>query len=233
MQRKIFYTVFFLVIIAAVMGPAIYSGKIAGHKQPDSPEGGKAAGLKAGVQTAASRVNNGIREPAGGKPEQSTGVQADNVPAAGNKAGLKDKPAGLDGATPAREPAGNLPAEAMEDGCAVGIAVVGMDGELLYGPGNVTVTKKNMGEVTALGALDATGLPYTMSTRWSGFVEAVAGQRNKGQAGWMYKVNGEIPLVAADQKTVKAGDKVIWWYSKSMGDPAPNWDVLIKRGAGN
>jgi len=26
---------------------------------------------------------------------------------------------------------------------------------------------------------------------------------------------------------------VIWWYSKSMGAPTPDWDDLIKRGAGN
>ena len=77
-----------------------------------------------------------------------------------------------------------------------GIAVVGMNGELLYGPGNVTVTQK----LTALDILDATGLPYTLS---GSFVEAIAGQRNKGQSGWMYMVNGNIPIALCCQSTLR------------------------------
>lgn len=216
MKRKLIYLVFFLVIIAGIMGPVIYANKITGQKQAASPStGGEAVSLTAGGQTPAdSAAKSGVA------PAQSAGTQTDNGLSAGDAAGQ-------DSAKPTQNPATSSPAVGVkEGGCAVGIAVVGMDGELLYGPGNVTVTGKNMWEVTALGALDATGLPYTMSTSWSGFVEAVAGQRNKGQSGWMYKVNGEIPMVAADQKTVKAGDKVIWWYSKSMGAPTPDWDDL-------
>jgi len=233
LKRKFIYIVLFLVILAGIIGPAVYSNKIVGQRQAaDRSAGGEAAGLTAVGQTPADSTD----KKSGVTYTQSTGSQASDGPAArdtvdrkGNSAGT----AGQDSATPAQKPVAASSAVAKEDGCTVGIAVVGMDGELLYGPGNVTVTGKNMWEVTALGALDATGLPYTMSTSWSGFVEAVAGQRNKGQSGWMYKVNGEIPMVAADQKTVKAGDKVIWWYSKSMGAPTPDWDDLIKRGAGN
>jgi len=232
MKRKLIYLIFFLVIIAGIMGPVIYANKITGQKQAVSPStGGGAVSLKAGGQTPAdSAAKSGVA------PAQSAGPQTDNGFSAGDAAGRRGSSVGTDGqdsAKPTQKSVATSSAGAKEGGCAVGIAVVGMDGELLYGPGNVTVTKKNMWEVTAMGALDATGLTYTMSTRWSGFIEAVAGQRNKGQAGWMYMVNGEIPMVAADQKTIKAGDKVIWWYSKSMGAPTPDWDDLIKRGAGN
>ncbi|MFZ5649172.1 MAG: DUF4430 domain-containing protein [Bacillota bacterium] len=232
MKRKLIFIVFFLVIIAGIMGPAIYTDKISSQKQAaDRPVGGEAAGLTAGGQTPAdSAAKSGVTS------AQSTGLQTDNGSATRDTAGRKDNSAGTanqDSAAPAQKPAAASSAGAKEDGCTIGIAVVGMDGELLYGPGNVTVSKKNMWEVTALGALDATGLPYTMSTRWSGFVEAVAGQRNKGQAGWMYMVNGEIPMVAAGEKPVKTGDKVIWWYSKSMGAPIPDWNDLVRRGAGN
>lgn len=141
--------------------------------------------------------------------------------------------ANQDEAMPEQQPAASSPDGAKEDGYAVGIAVVGKDGELLYPPGYVTLTPRDTWGITALGALEATGLPYTPSTRWFGFVEAVAGQRNKGQAGWMFAVNGEIPLVAADEKPVKAGDKVIWWYSKNIGAPTPSWDDLLKQAAGN
>lgn len=139
----------------------------------------------------------------------------------------------LDEAKPQQQPLASSPAGATGDGNAVSIAVVGKDGELLHPPGYVTLTPRNTWGVTALGALEASGLPYTLSSRWFGFVEAVAGQRNQGQAGWMYMVNGEIPLVAAGEKQVKTGDKVLWWYSKSLGAPPPNWDDLLKQAAGN
>jgi len=238
LKRKLIYIVLFLIIMAGIIGPAIYADKISSQKQAaDRSAGGEAVSLKAGGQTPAdSAAKGGDQKTVTGTSTQSTGQQADNGPTVRDMVDRKGNSAGnvsQGGAAPAQKPVATSSAGAKNDGCLVGIAVVGMNGELLYGPGNVTVTGKNMWEITALGALDATGLPYTMSTRWPGFVEAVAGQRNKGQAGWMYKVNNEIPLVAAGEKPVKTGDKVIWWYSKSMGDPAPNWDDLIKRGAGN
>jgi len=232
LKRKSIYIILFLVIIAGAIGPAIYANKISSQKQAANPSaGGGPVSITAGGQRPAdSTVENEVRS------AQSTGSQTDNGLTDGDTAGRKGNSAGnvsQDGAAPAQKPATAPSASAKNDGCLVGIAVVGMNGELLYGPGNVTVTKKNMWEVTALGALDATGLPYATSTSWPGFVEAVAGQSNKGQAGWMYQVNNEIPMVAADQKPAKTGDKVIWWYSKSMGDPTPDWDDLVKREGGN
>lgn len=117
--------------------------------------------------------------------------------------------------------------EEEESGIVVGTAVIGKDGELLYGPGEVALKEENRWGITALGALEATGLPYVMSTRYPDFVIAVAGQYNKGQSGWMYKVNDEVPLVAASQKTVQEGDRVIWWYSTSLQAPPPSWEQLV------
>jgi hypothetical protein len=79
-----------------------------------------------------------------------------------------------------------------------------------------------------LGALDATGLAYTVSARFPDFVDSVAGKYNHGQSGWMYKVNDEIPPAAAAKKPLKREDKVIWWYSKGMNVPPPAWDELTK-----
>lgn len=114
-------------------------------------------------------------------------------------------------------------------GTVVGIAVVGSSGELLYGPAEVRIGKESSWGVTALGALDATGLPYTLSPRYADLVDSIAGQRNRGQSGWMYNVNGEIPAVAAAKKPLKQGDKVIWWYSKSIDQAPPSWDDLEKQ----
>lgn len=129
---------------------------------------------------------------------------------------------------PAKETAATQTPAASGEATVVNIAVIGRDGELLYGPAEVKVAKDNTWGSTALGVLDATGLPYTISARYADLVDSIAGQRNRGQAGWMYSVNGEIPAVAAAKKPVKQGDKVVWWYSKSMEQKPPTWDELVK-----
>ena len=56
---------------------------------------------------------------------------------------------------------------------------------MLFGPSSVKLKEKEGWGVTALGALEATGVSYEVSKRWPDFVETIAGQRNKGQAGWL------------------------------------------------
>ena len=48
------------------------------------------------------------------------------------------------------------------------------------------------------------------------FIEVI-GDKENGQDGkyWMYYVNGELPMVAADKKEIKAGDKVEFKFEKS------------------
>lgn len=48
------------------------------------------------------------------------------------------------------------------------------------------------------------------------FIEAI-GNKENGQDGkyWMYYVNDELPMVAADQQAIKAGDKVEFKFEKS------------------
>lgn len=224
MKRKIIYAAFFLVILAALIGPAVCTHKINSLDQAaDRSAVSETAGSGEAVQAPADRGDaNGV------KPVV---LQPDNGLSAGNTAESKENSSstvGQGGALTA-QPA-NAPSAGMEEEvCKVGVAVLGRDGQLIFGPADVAVTGKNRWEGTALGALDATGLPYS-TKGWPGFVDSVAGQGNKGQSGWMYQVNGEIPMVAADQTKIKAGDKVIWWYSRSMGDPTPDWKDLIRNG---
>jgi hypothetical protein len=111
-----------------------------------------------------------------------------------------------------------------------GLAVVGMNGELLYGPAYVNVAENNKWGLTALGALDAAGLSYhTSSWDWGVMVDAICGQANSGMAGWMYAVNGEMPMCGPEKYLIKTGDKVIWYYSKSMDQQPPEWDDLAGR----
>lgn len=106
------------------------------------------------------------------------------------------------------------------DSCTVQIAVCGMNGEWILKGVTVTVTRAGRWGLTALGALDATGLSYSAA---GGFVSSIEGQANSGMSGWMYKVNGVVPAVSAADWSVREGDKVIWWYSKDPYSSGPNW----------
>ena len=108
-------------------------------------------------------------------------------------------------------------------------AVVGKDGKLLFGPGDVSIARDDSHTANALDALGATGLQYAMSTRFPDLVFSVSGQHNEGQSGWMYEVNDGIPSVSAVSTPVKQGDRLIWWYSKGLEVPAPRWNDLGKQ----
>ncbi|MCL6447490.1 MAG: S-layer homology domain-containing protein [Armatimonadetes bacterium] len=121
------------------------------------------------------------------------------------------------------------PGGGTENDCLVDIAVVGKNGELLYRPGSVLVSKTNKWGLTVLGALEATGLPYDYAEYSFGvLVTCISGQCNEGQQGWMYKFVNKNPGGAANQEPIKNGDKIIWWYSSDPNSPGPNWDDLIK-----
>ncbi|MEL7650130.1 MAG: S-layer homology domain-containing protein [Sedimentibacter sp.] len=107
-------------------------------------------------------------------------------------------------------------------GYKVEVAVIGKSGDVIYGPKSVTVSASDEFGGTAMSALDATGLDWEFGDTY-GFVEEIDGEQNQGLNGWMYAVNGRLPNVLAVNKTVKSGDKVLWWYSKSSMDGIPDW----------
>lgn len=119
-----------------------------------------------------------------------------------------------------------IPADITSSTCEVNIAVVGMKNQIIYGPAPVAIPEDNKWGFTVLGALDATGLEYEMSSVYGNLVISIAGQVNKGMCGWMYKVNDEVAMVAASEKKIKAGDKIIWWYSEEISNSGPDWDSL-------
>ena len=48
------------------------------------------------------------------------------------------------------------------------------------------------------------------------FIEAIGDKENgQDQKYWLYYVNNEIPMIAADKKEIKAGDKVEFKFEKS------------------
>ena len=112
------------------------------------------------------------------------------------------------------------------DGQKIEIAVVGLKGEILFGPTSVTLKEDKHWGSSVLGALEAAGLDYRMSPKYGNLVVSIAGLANQGASGWMYQVNGETPMTAANEKKVNPGDKIIWWYSESLSTPCPAWEEL-------
>ncbi|MGB9804876.1 DUF4430 domain-containing protein, partial [Desulfofundulus sp.] len=114
---------------------------------------------------------------------------------------------------------------------SAGLAVVGMNGELLFGPSYVTVPKDDKWGLTALGVLDASGIPYhTSNWSWGVLVDQIAGVANSGMAGWMYAVNDSTDGLSGPEKyNLKDGDRIVWYYSKSMEQQPPKWDDLVRQ----
>lgn len=226
---KRLYVVPLLLLLLGLLVPLIYTAKPVWHAPPNPSK-----------QTS-TQVNNAeveIKEKVGeiaAKASPHTrngaGVQASPRHPAGEKSGQPTKavPTQKKAAEETSEGASGGKPEPAAGAVVVGVAVVGKDGELLFGPAEVEIAKESTWGATALGALEATGLPYTMSARFPDLVEAIAGQRNRGLSGWMYKVNEEVPMVAAAKKRVQQGDRVIWWYSQDMNQAPPRWEELVKR----
>ncbi len=111
-----------------------------------------------------------------------------------------------------------------DDGIKVYIALVGSDGELLYSPRRVSVDPDDTWGLTAVGALDATGLSWSYTP---GLVTEIEGQSNEGMNGWMCKINKDPLSISAFESEVEQGDEVIWWYSYDPYSDGPDWDDLL------
>lgn len=69
---------------------------------------------------------------------------------------------------------------------------------------------------TPYEALSATGLSINArSSQFGIYVAAIGGLAEKehgASSGWMYSVNGQVPMQSASSFTLKAGDRVSWFY---------------------
>ncbi len=246
MKRKLTYVIGLLVILAGVLGPALYMHKVFSSQQSQQvqssqPDGNQATSFDvteqggpggqnqsaAGTGQSSSGANP---TPPSGESTQSSSPAAKQGNQEADRAQSKRPPAPPPQGTAPAQPAGNSSAAPeREAGCRVWVAVVGKNNEFLFRPAQVTVKPDNKWGITALGALDATGLPYATKPTWPDFVDSIGGQANVAMAGWMYSVNGEVPMHMASKHPVKTGDKVIWWYSRSMDQPPPRWEDLVNK----
>lgn len=190
MKRKIWYIVPILLLLAGLLGPALFTNK--NHEtQPANSTNVSTTG-KISSQS----------KPLEPKESSSNSVQSNSTK---ETTVAKKKPS---------------------IGFTVSVAVVGKNGTILFGPGSVILPRKSEWGNTVMGALAATGLPYSMDATWSGFVESIAGEENRGMSGWMYTLNGKVGSVSATEQSISEGDEILWWYSESMSSPPPSWGDL-------
>jgi hypothetical protein len=221
MPKKLWYLLPFLLLILCLLVPGILADRQGKSNEPaDLPV---AAGDTAMPALSGEESNGDAKESNGDAPATQ---QAASIPAEAAKEAKETTDANTEGVQEPvpRDPVDNSTKPASNETLTVkvNIAVAGKDGQLLFGPGSVELAS----EATALDALAATGLDYATSKRYPELVETIAGFSNKGQAGWLYQVNDEVPLVAAGKKEVSANDRVLWWYSNSITDPVPSWEQL-------
>jgi hypothetical protein len=108
---------------------------------------------------------------------------------------------------------------------AVKIRVEGRT-QTIFGATQPTVQAGNV-----LQALDAASLAgefyFGVTTASFGqYVSQIGRYAAAGNTGWVFKVNGVLPPVGADQVTLKDGDVVLWYWAEfgSTGGP-PTLDV--------
>jgi hypothetical protein len=81
-------------------------------------------------------------------------------------------------------------------------------------------------KANALDALDAASIAgefyyHVAVTPFGPYVDQIGRYTASGSSGWIFKVNGIVPPVGADQVKVKDGDTVLWYWATFSGPAGP------------
>ena len=81
-------------------------------------------------------------------------------------------------------------------------------------------------KANALDALDSASLAgefyyHVTLSAFGPYVDQIGRYPAGGTSGWIFKVNGVVPPVGADQVTVKDGDTVLWYWATFSGAAGP------------
>jgi hypothetical protein len=219
-MKRVLYLVAFLAILAAIIVPSVI------HRNASLSTPGQLQQSAAGVTTQTQPAPGGTGSATNGG-DQGTPAAGQSVATSGLLLNAAAKPAAsAKGAAPAEttNPNQNSPGAV---GVRVGVAVVGINGKVLFPPTYVTIKPDNRWGYNALGALDAAGVSYSMLPTWYDWVETIDGESCQGVEGWMYAVDGEVVMKMADKAPMNDGDVVVWWYSQSMDQSPPTWSGLM------
>ena len=86
--------------------------------------------------------------------------------------------------------------------------------QTLFGP-----TEPRLSASSPLEALEAASVAgelyyHVASASFGNYVDQIGRYAAAGQTGWVFKVNGALPPVAADQVSLKDGDHVLWYWAQ-------------------
>ena len=112
--------------------------------------------------------------------------------------------------TPAPSGSGSSAAEPSTVTVSVGVSSSAV-GDPVSGGTTVTFSSG----ATAYDALMACGLSVNAESGSGVYVTAIGGLAQKehgGKSGWMYSVNGQVPMTACDNYVLRDGDDVQWFY---------------------
>lgn len=116
-------------------------------------------------------------------------------------------------------------------GATVTVRVEGKT-QSIFGSAPVKVDAPNA--LVALDVASTLGEFYVQVTQASfgQYVSQIGRYPGAGASGWVFKVNGVSPPVAADQVTLKDGDEVLWYYA-TFGDSGGPPTLSLKPVAAN
>jgi hypothetical protein len=94
--------------------------------------------------------------------------------------------------------------------------------QTIFGSAEPTLTVK----ANALDALESASLAgefyyHVTASAFGPYVDQIGRYPAGGTSGWIFKVNGIVPPVGADQVTVKDGDTVLWYWATFSGAAGP------------
>jgi hypothetical protein len=70
---------------------------------------------------------------------------------------------------------------------------------------------------------------HVASTQYGNYVDQIGRFAAGGTSGWVFKVNGALPPVGADQVQLKKGDHVLWYWATFSGPAGPPTLLLQRR----
>jgi hypothetical protein len=94
--------------------------------------------------------------------------------------------------------------------------------QTIFGSAEPTLNVK----ANALDALESASLAgefyyHVTASAFGPYVDQIGRYPAGGTSGWIFKVNGIVPPVGADQVTVKDGDTVLWYWATFSGAAGP------------
>ena len=191
----------------ALTGAAPAAPLPSGSSVSSQGEAGEADGAEPASDDAASSPDGGAASEgaASAAPFDAGADGASRAGGAGAHEGLPEPDP-----TPAPSGSGSSAAEPSTVTVSVGVSSSAV-GDPVSGGTTVTFSSG----ATAYDALMACGLSVNAESGSGVYVTAIGGLAQKehgGKSGWMYSVNGQVPMTACDNYVLHDGDDVQWFY---------------------